>query len=92
MDYLYTFAIVAISFGLLFLLRFVWLFKQARRSGLYPTKGKATLFDVRRLLLKKEKNMAIHLYANLFKTNFKDAKKAVEELEKSIQEKNIELD
>lgn len=64
----------------------------ARRRGLVPPPGKATMFDVRRLLLKREKGLAIRLYREIFKSNYEEAKKAVEELERSIQQKDSKLE
>ena len=52
---------------------------------------KLTMFDVRQLLIKGEKDMAVRVYCELFKTNVLDATKAVEEIERSIQPKDFEL-
>ena len=92
MEIVYTFIITSICFAFFLYARWLWSINQARRNGLYPDKGKATLFDVRRLILKKEKSLAIRVYSEIYGTSFKKAKKAVEEIEKSIQEKNIELE
>ena len=64
---------------------FVWLLNQARRKGLYPYPGKATLFDVKRLLIMGEPMLAITVYREIYGVGFRDAKKAVEELEKSLR-------
>ena len=52
---------------------------------------KLTMFDVRQLLIKGEKDLAIRVYCELFKTDSKEANKAVEEIERSIQPKDFEL-
>lgn len=70
--------------------RFLWSINQARRNGLYPPKGKATMFDVRSLIIKSEKDLAIRLYCEIFNSSAREAKKAVEEIEKSIQAKKLE--
>ena len=48
------------------------------------------MFDVRQLLIKGEKEMAIKLYAQIFKTNRSEAQKAVEEIERSLRRKAFE--
>ena len=58
---------------------------QARRRGLYPPPGQATLFDVKRLITMGEVILAIRVYQEIFGVNFKGAKKAVEEMEKSLK-------
>ena len=52
---------------------------------------KLTMFDVRQLLIKGEKDLAIRVYCELFKTDPEEANKAVEEIERSIQPKDFEL-
>lgn len=87
---LFTFLALSLCFGVVFYAGYyIRHFNRARRSGLYPDKSKATMFDVRRLILKKERYLAIRLYCEIFQTNYREAQKAVEELERSIQEKNI---
>lgn len=66
----------------------IWHLKQARRKGLYPLSGRATLFDVKRLIAAGEHLLAVRLYREIYKgVSFKDAHRAVEEIEKSIKEK-----
>jgi len=77
--------------GILFIYLFVqscWLIwiKQARKKGLYPQKGKATMFDVRAFLLQGEKEVAIRVYREIFNVGLSEAQKSVEELERSICE------
>ena len=52
---------------------------------------KLTMFDVRQLLIKGEKDLAIRVYSELFKTDSQEASRAVEEIERSIQPKDFEL-
>jgi hypothetical protein len=52
---------------------------------------KLTLFDVRRLIIKGEKDLAVRVYSELFKTSLEDAHQAVEEIERSIQPKDFEF-
>ena len=49
------------------------------------------MFDVRQLLIKGEKDLAIRVYSELFKTDPQEAHRAVEEIERSIQPKDFEL-
>lgn len=65
----------------------IWRIADARRKGLYPDEKKATLFDVRELIVRGEKLLAIFLYARLYQVSHKEAARAVDDLEKSIQEK-----
>ncbi len=66
----------------------IWHLHQARRRGLYPLSGQATLFDVKRLIAAGENILAIRLYRQIYKgTSFKDAQKAVAEIEKGIKAK-----
>ncbi len=90
--WLISLAILMICFAVFMQTYWIWWINQARRRGLYPDKGKATMFDVRRLLIEGEKPLAIRLYAQIFKTNYRQAKKAVDELERSIQKKYFELE
>ena len=65
----------------------VWTINQAMRKGLYPPQGKATMFDVRRLILQGKRELAIDVYCDIFKATRREAQKAVDELDKSIQQK-----
>ena len=88
MKWIYVFVIVSMCFFVFSSSRWIWSVNQARRKGLYPNKGKPTMFDVRRLIQAGHKDLAIRLYCQIFSTHFKEAKKAIEELERSIQTKN----
>lgn len=92
MTLLLTIIILLLCFCIFLQTYWIWSLNQARRRGIYPSKGKATMFDVRRLIMEGEKYLAIRLYGELFKASFKQSKKAVEQLEKSIQEKYFELE
>lgn len=61
---------------------------RGRGRGTPSEKGKITLFDVRYLIQKGEKEQAIRIYEKLFQTNRYEAQKAVEQLEKNIQDHN----
>ena len=58
-----------------------------RRKGGGVLKGRPTMFHVRELLVRQDKEMAIQVYCEIFGVNRKEAKRAVDELERSIQEK-----
>jgi len=60
-------------------------------SNLSDNDEKLTMFDVRQLLIKGEKDLAIRVYCELFKAKPEEACKAVEEIERSIQPKDFEL-
>jgi hypothetical protein len=85
---LLTFSLVAACFLCLFRGRYIWLISRARRKGFGSPKGRPTMFHVRDLLLKQEKDMAIQMYCEIFRVGKKEAKKAVDELERSIQNKH----
>lgn len=92
MTLLYTFIIIMACWLILSHTRWIWLINQARKKGIFPDKGKATMFDVRNLIIEGEYDLAVELYRRLFKTNRRNARKAVEDLADSISQKNIEYD
>ena len=57
----------------------------ARRRGKLPAYGRATMFDVRHLLMEGEKELAIQLYCEIFQTTPLKAKKDIEDLERSLK-------
>ncbi len=59
--------------------------RQARRSGKLPPQGRATMFDVRHLLMEGEKDLAIQVYCEIFQTTPMKAKKDVEDLQRSLK-------
>ncbi len=52
----------------------------ARRSGLLPEAGKATMADVERLVRENERILAIRCYREIHRCSLKDAKRAVNNL------------
>ena len=82
---LYTTLIVLVCILVLFNTYRVWFFIDARRRGKMPPKGRATMFDVRHLLMKGEKELAIQVYCEIFQTTPIKAKKDVEDLERSLK-------
>ena len=85
MIYLYTALIILISILVLFNAYRAWFFIDARRRGKLPQSGKATMFDVRHLLMVGEKELAIQVYCEIFQTTPIKAKKDVEDLERSLK-------
>jgi hypothetical protein len=61
------------------------LVNNARRRGKLPLKGKATMFDVRHLLMEGEKELATQLYCEIFYVTLSKAKKDIEELQRSLK-------
>jgi len=53
--------------------------------NLLPKKRKATMYDVRHLLMEGEKELAIQVYCEIFQTTPIKAKKDVEDLERSLK-------
>lgn len=60
-------------------------FLDARRRGKLPARGRATMFDVRHLLMEGERDLAIQLYCEIFQITSVKAKKDIEELERSLK-------
>ena len=85
MNRLVIFCILLACFFIFVRICWIWHLKKLRQGGLYPRKGKGTLFDVRRLLVNGEKEAALRLYSEIFTVDSQQAKKAVEELEKSLK-------
>jgi len=70
--------------GLFVLGRAYWVWHLQRRPGTASPGKKPTLFDVRELLLKGEKDLAIRTYKQVFNVDQKEARAAVDNLEKSL--------
>ncbi len=85
MIYIYSTLVILVCFLVLLNIHRSWFVNQARRRGKLPPKGKATMFNVRHLLMEGEKELAIQLYCELFNTNPLKAKKDVEELQRSLK-------
>ena len=83
--YLYTMLIILVCFLILVNIYRIRLLNDARRRGKLPLKGKATMFDVRNLLMEGEKELAIQLYCEIFHVTLSRAKKDVEELQRSLK-------
>jgi len=89
---LYLLVIVCLCVYIFLHSRFFLFLKQLwHESHLNAEDEKLTMFDVRQLLIKGEKDLAIRVYSELFKTNSQEASKAVEEIERSIQPKDFEI-
>jgi len=82
---LYTTLIVLVSILVLLNTYRVWFLINARRHGKLPQTGKATMFDVRHLLMEGEKELAVRVYCDIFKTTPIKAKKDIEELQRSLK-------
>ena len=82
---LYTTLIILVCFLVLLNTYRVCFLIDARRRGKWPAKGRATMFDVRHLLMEGEKELAIQVYCEIFKTTPIKAKKDIEELERSLK-------
>jgi hypothetical protein len=82
---LYTLLILSVCFLVFYSAYRVWFLNEARRRGKLPAKGRATMFDVRHLLMEGEKELAIQVYREIFQTTLIKAKKDVEDLERSLK-------
>jgi ribosomal protein L7/L12 len=79
MTLVYFTAVIAISLAIGVLLAQVRV-SRARRKGIYPAKGKATMEDVRRLALSGEITFAIDVYRSIHGVGLKEAKRVVEQI------------
>ena len=67
--------------------------RYARHKGTPPLNGKkATLFDVKRLIIIDEIDAAVQLYSEIYRVSRKQAVTEVEQLSASIRQKNSEKD
>jgi hypothetical protein len=82
---LYTTLIILVSLLVLFNTYRIWFLTDARRHGKLPAKGRATMFNVRHLLMEGEKELAIQAYCEIFQTTSAKARKDVEDLERSLK-------
>lgn len=85
MIYLYISLIVLVCALVALGLRRAWFFRNARRRGKLPPKGRVTMYDIRQLLMEGERELAIQAYCEIFQTSPAKAKKDVEELERSLK-------
>lgn len=84
----YALAMALVVGGCFFVLfKIYWLWY---RKNIFQAKGpdatvkKPTLFDVRELLMKGQRDRALGVYQKIFKVGHKEACRAVEELEKNL--------
>ena len=82
---LYASLVVLVAVLVVINARRVWSMDKARRRGKLPQKGKATMFDVRHLLMEGEKELAIQLYCEIFNAIPSKAKRDIEELQRSLK-------
>ena len=89
---LYVLIIICLSGYIVFRSRRFRALSRAWREKFFPDrKKKLTMFDVRRLIIKGEKDLAVRVYSDLFNASPQEAGQAVEELERSIQPKDFEF-
>ncbi len=81
----YSILVILVCVLVLVSARHYWNMRSARRNGKLPQKGKATMFDVRHLLMEGEKDLALQLYCEIFNTHPGKAKKDIAELERSLK-------
>lgn len=80
--------IFSICFYVFFQTSKAWFGNLSRRKNVLPPATKLTMFDVRELILRGEKVMAVEVYAKIFNVSYQEAAQAVEELAKSIEQRN----
>ena len=85
MALLYAFLMVLVCFLVFLNIYRIWSINDARRRGKLPTKGKATMYDVRHLLMEGEKELATRVYCDIFNVPMTRARKDVEELQRSLK-------
>ncbi len=92
MTKLYLLIVLCLCFYIFLHSRWFNLLKKTWRDGLFrPKKETLTMFDVRNLLIKGEKDLAIRVYCKIFNVNPEEACKAVDQIERSIQPKDFEF-
>ena len=82
---LYTTLIILVCFLVLLNTYRIWFLTDPRRREKLPTKSRATMFDVRHLLMEGEKEKAIQVYCEIFQITPAKGKKDVEDLERSLK-------
>ena len=85
MDVLYTILITLVCILVLINIYRVRFLNDVRRRGKLPAQGRATMFDVRQLLMEGKKESAVEVYCEIFQTTSFKAKKDIEELERSLK-------
>ena len=88
LNFLKIIFIISIVLGVCFLVlehtSYIWVINQARRKGIYPSRGKITLEDIKRLLQMGEKTLAIYAYREMYHLSLKQAKLEVEQLQRHM--------
>jgi hypothetical protein len=79
MGLVYVAAVIALGLAIGVLLAQVEV-SRARRRGICPAMGKATMEDVRRLALSDKVGLAVGVYREIHAGNYEDAKRAVEQI------------
>ena len=79
MGLVYVAAVLATALTIGVLLAYVRV-SRARREGLYPEQGKATMEDVKRLAFRGHVTLAISAYREIHRVSLKEAKSAVERI------------
>ncbi|MBI3315016.1 MAG: hypothetical protein HYZ86_03635 [Candidatus Omnitrophica bacterium] len=85
MAVLYVLLMVMVCFLVFLNIYRIWSIHDARRRGRLSTKGKATMYDVRYLLMEGEKELATRVYCDIFNVTMARARKDVEELQRSLK-------
>ena len=85
MAVLYVLLIILVCFLVSLNIYRIWSIHDARRRGRLLTKGKATMYDVRYLLMEGEKELATRVYCDIFNVPMTRARKDVEELQRSLK-------
>ena len=85
MIYLYLSLVVMVCLWVGYNIYFNHFFMDAKRRGKLPPKGRATMYDVRHLLMEGEKELAVAVYCEIFQITPGKAKKDIEELERSLK-------
>ena len=76
--------LVGMVFFIFFRMYWTWNKKHARPEEVKVVKRRATLFDVRELLVRGQKAAAVKVYRQIFNVDQTEAQKAVDELNKNM--------
>lgn len=83
LDVLFILLIAAVGF--LIVMRACGIWDKNRRRRFDAPLKRPTLFDVKALLEKGDKDSAIQAYGRIYTVGFEEAKKAVEDLERNLR-------
>lgn len=78
--------LVGMVFFIFFRMYWTWNEKQIRPRKSKAVKRQSTLFDVRELLVRGQKDAAVKVYRQIFKVNQSEALKVVDELSKNMHQ------